>query len=120
MSQTDFLRKVVEACDKTYFRAPKKFNEKGGAFAESEPERVVHDAVPHVRAALDGAAEFEPLDPGALALDIDQMMAARMACDYAGTLVAGLTGDRAFVLGCTVAEHGANSATYKPGDAPIT
>lgn len=30
VSQTDFIEKVVEACDKTYFRAPKKFNEKGG------------------------------------------------------------------------------------------
>lgn len=30
ISDTDFIDKVTEACDKTYFRAPKKFNELGG------------------------------------------------------------------------------------------
>lgn len=37
---------------------------------------------------------------------------AKLAYDYAMTLVQGLTEGRAYVLSCTVAEHGANSAKY--------
>lgn len=33
ISQTDFLQKVVEACDKSDFKAPKKFNEAGAGMA---------------------------------------------------------------------------------------
>lgn len=50
--------------------------------ARSEPERVVHEVVPYVRAALDGAEDVEPVPVAQLAADVDAMMRARMACDY--------------------------------------
>lgn len=48
----------------------------------SDRERVVHQAVPGVRAALDAADDVAPIPAERLADEVDRFMAARMACDY--------------------------------------
>lgn len=46
---------------------------------QPDVERPLHEAVPDIRAALDGAHDTEP-PPGSLS--VDRLMSARMNCDY--------------------------------------
>ncbi len=51
-------------------------------YARSAPEQAVHDAADLIRSALDGGESVEPVPAEQLQADVDEMAAARMACDY--------------------------------------